>query len=178
MTVAYKDNQAYLADGYYIGATCGPVANRLSNAQFKIDDNEYKVSANNGDNCLHGGESNFSNSFWKIDKNTLSENHVKFSPNVADLEEGFPGNRVITVDYHLTENNQLMITYTGQTDKTTPINMTNHAYFSLGNPSCMTLSLNIASSSFLERFDDGIPTGEIKSVRALGSNIRQSHVCL
>jgi aldose 1-epimerase len=176
MTVTHKDAQDYLTDEYFIGATCGPVANRLAKAQFVTDDKLYKVSANNGENCLHGGEGNFSNSYWEIDENTLSESYIKLSLNVADLEGGFPGNRVITVEYNLTEDNQLVMVYTGRSDKTTPINMTNHVYFSLGQTSCLPLNLSIASSSFLELFDDGIPTGEIMSIKALGTNIKNSHV--
>lgn len=176
MTVALKNVKDYLTDEYFIGATCGPVANRLAKAQFVIDDKLYKVSANNGENCLHGGEINFSNSYWEIDENTLTESYIKLSLNVVDLEGGFPGNRVITVEYNLTEDNQLVMVFTGQTDKTTPINMTNHVYFSLGQTSCLPLNLSIASSSFLELFDDGIPTGDIKSIDALSANLTDSHV--
>jgi len=173
MVVTYSDSQNYLIDEYYLGATCGPIANRLSKAEFVIDGNSYKVSANDGDNCLHGGEHNFSNSFWEIDRESQNDNYVKFSINLVDLENGFPGNRVITVEYSLNDNNQLKIFYTGITDKETPINMTNHVYFSLGQATCLSLKLLLESSSFLERYDNGIPTGNIKNTSTLGVNLKK-----
>lgn len=171
MVVTYNDSQDYLIDEYYLGATCGPIANRLSKAEFVIDGNSYKVSANDGDNCLHGGENNFSHRFWEIDRESQSDNYVKFLLNLVDLESGFPGNRLITVEYMLNDNNQLNMVYTGVTDKKTPINMTNHVYFSLGQPSCLSLEIFLESSSFLERYDNGIPTGEINNLNSLGVNL-------
>lgn len=40
----------------YLGATVGRVANRIANAQFSIDGENYKVSSNQGMHCLHGGK--------------------------------------------------------------------------------------------------------------------------
>lgn len=176
MIVTYNEPKAFIDDPFYLGATCGPVANRISNAQFEIDNKLYKVSANDGENSLHGGENNFSNSYWEIDENTLSEKYVKFILKTADLERGYPGNNIFTVEYMLTENNELVMSYTGQPDKATPINMTNHVYFTLGQASCLALNLSIESSSFIERFDNGIPTGDIINTKALGVNIRRNHL--
>lgn len=175
MTLTYKDSLDYLNDDYFIGATCGPVANRLAQAQFVIEDTLYQVSANNGKNCLHGGADNFSNQYWEVETSSVSECYVKLNLKLANLEGGFPGNRVMTVEYSLTENNHIMITCTGQSDKLTPINMTNHVYFTLGQTSCLTLQLTVASSKFLELFDDGIPTGAIKNISELGADLRTSH---
>lgn len=174
MTVVYDKPEEFIQDTFYLGATCGPVANRISNAKFTIDNQEYKLSANDGDNCLHSGENNFSNSFWEIEEDTLTENYVKFTLKTSDLENGFPGNCFFIVEYRLTENNELVMSYIGKSDKETPINMTNHTYFSLGQSSCLDLELTIASSSFLERFDNGIPKGKIISTKALGANVRKT----
>ncbi len=39
----------------YFGVVVGRVANRIAKAQFKLNDMDYKLLANNGANALHGG---------------------------------------------------------------------------------------------------------------------------
>lgn len=41
-------------DKVYFGATVGRVANRIGKAQFKLNGKEYKTTANDGKNTLHG----------------------------------------------------------------------------------------------------------------------------
>lgn len=173
MTVAYDETESFLSDEYYLGATCGPVCNRISNAELVINEKKYSLSANDNENCLHSGEDNFSLCLWEIESSSCTSNYIKFILKTNDLDRGFPGNNHFTVEYQLTESNQLEICYSGTSDRTTPMNLTNHAYFNLGQASCMDLSLNVRTSAFLERFDNGIPTGEIQSTMALGSNLRK-----
>lgn len=172
MTVGYAEADDFLTDKYYLGATCGPVTNRISDAQFSIDDMQYPLSANSGAHTLHGGERNVSSRFWTIDTASLTDNFIKLTLSLDDLEDGFPGQRVFTAEYTLTQTNELIIQYSGVTDKTTPMNMTNHTYFSLGQSSCLSHSIKLSSSAFLERQDDGIPTGVINSNTLICQNLR------
>lgn len=43
----------------YLGASVGRVANRISNAEFKLDGVVHKLEKNNGNHCLHGGSRGF-----------------------------------------------------------------------------------------------------------------------
>ena len=47
-------------------------------------------------------------------------------------EGGYPGQVDVTVKYTLTDDHRLTIDFHATTNKTTPINMTNHTYFNLG----------------------------------------------
>ena len=49
----------------YFGATIGRVTNRISNAEFKLNDKVHKLVKNNGDSCLHGGPDGLSQVFKK-----------------------------------------------------------------------------------------------------------------
>ena len=45
----------------YFGCTVGRVANRISNAEFKLNGKLFKLEKNNGNACLHGGINGISN---------------------------------------------------------------------------------------------------------------------
>ncbi|XCY66695.1 hypothetical protein ABG807_04440 [Streptococcus iniae] len=51
--------------------------------------------------------------------------------NSPDGDQGYPGNLAITVGFKLSEDNELLITYKGVSDKDTLFNVTNHSYFNL-----------------------------------------------
>jgi aldose 1-epimerase len=149
------------------GAVFGRVANRIARARFTLDGQEYQLAANNGPNHIHGGAKNFSRVVWQA---TLSD-----TPGVAavsltylsvDGEEGYPGNLTTTVRYTLTEENTLRIDYTATTDRPTPINLTNHAYFNLaGDGDVLDHELTLNADRFTVVDDALIPTGELKSVK-------------
>lgn len=164
MTVGYTNVDDYNHDSFYLGATCGRVCNRISNAEFTLNGSTYNLSQNDGDNCLHGGIDNFANRLWTIDKNTLTKQHAILLLDSYDGDQGFPGNIQVSVEFELTEENQLIIQYHGITDAPTPINMTNHTYFNLGEKTCEALLLTLNASNYLQANASNIPTGRILPV--------------
>ncbi|HEY1022574.1 MAG TPA: aldose epimerase family protein, partial [Flavisolibacter sp.] len=85
-----------------------------------------------------------------------------------DGEEGFPGNLKSTVKYTLTDDNELLITYDAETDKATPVNLTNHSYFNLSGDAGQSI-LNHTLLIDADRYtpvDAGlIPTGQLAPVK-------------
>ena len=162
MIVGYKNVEEYLDDEFYLGATCGRVCNRIEEGKFTIDDKSYTLTQNDGVNCLHGGTHNLSFRYWEVEE--LSPSSVTLILFSHDGDKGFPGNVNFNVIYRLTEKNELQIEYFATSDAATPINLTNHAYFSLGEKSCEALNLQIKSSIMLERKPDGLPSGNLLSV--------------
>lgn len=124
---------AYLRGYSAAGAVMGRVANRIANARFTLDGREFRVTANAGPHQLHGGRNGFGRKVWRGETVPAGPGAaaVRFSLRSPDGEEGFPGTLDVTVTYTLSDDNTLRLDYTAVTDKPTPVNLTNHAYFNL-----------------------------------------------
>jgi len=72
------------------------------------------------------------------------------------------------VIYTLGKDNSLKIDYSATTDKTTPVNLTNHCYFNLSagkDPTILDHELMLNADKYTPVNDQLIPTGEIVSVK-------------
>ena len=148
-------------------AVIGRFANRIGGARFSIDGEEFRVTANEGRNHLHGGAKGFHEVVWDARRLPTGddESGVKLSYTSADGEEGYPGTLVVSVSYVLNDENELRIEYTASTDKATAVNLTNHAYFNLaGEGSFYDHELWLGADRYTVVDDELIPTGEIARV--------------
>ncbi len=161
------DMAAYMKQSAYMGAIVGRFANRIAKGQFEIDGHRYQLGINNGENSLHGGLDGFDKRRWNIIER--SEQHVTFSLNSVDGDQGYPGNLDVKVTYRLTDDNAVAIEYQAHTDKTCPVNLTNHAYFNLAGEGTQAKSLDHSLQLNAEHYlptDAGlIPTGALKPVK-------------
>jgi aldose 1-epimerase len=166
-------NEAYLKANPYLGAIIGRYSNRIGKAKFKIGVTEYKLTANNGENSLHGGKQGFDKVFWQANPNEKSSS-IEFSYLSKDNVEGFPGNLTAKVVYTLTDNNELKIDYTVTTDKETVVNLTHHSYFNLaGNGDILSHQLQIFADKFTPIDDKSIPKGDNRSVAGTPFDFRE-----
>lgn len=158
----YDDPQALEASEGYIGALIGRFGNRIGSATFECEGKTYTLFANNNANHLHGGRIGFDRRFWNVTPIEGDEPALRLSLESPDGEEGYPGTVNVTVTYILRHDNALAIHYEATTDKTTPINLTNHAYFNLAGYASGTVLdhvLCLDADSYLQTDEALIPTG-------------------
>jgi aldose 1-epimerase len=149
-------------------AVIGRFANRIANAKFTLDGVEYKLAANNGKNHLHGGRAGFASKHFRGQAlpEKPGEAAVQFTYTSKDGEEGYPGNLDVKVTYTLTDKNEFRIDYEATTDKATPVNLTNHAYFNLaGAGNILDHELHLNASHYTPTDEGLIPTGELAPVK-------------
>lgn len=168
VTHGYDTLDGWLTNTSYFGATVGRYGNRIAGGKFTLDGEEYALVTNNdpgGVPChLHGGTVGFDKVLW-----TGKEipGGVELTYTSKDGEEGYPGNLQCTVTYTLNDDNELTWKATATTDKATPINVVQHAYWNLsGDP---TTSINdhvlmLAADHFLPTDPGLIPTGRFEPV--------------
>jgi aldose 1-epimerase len=153
----------------HFGCTTGRVANRIAGAKFSLDGVEYKLAVNNGPNHLHGGvKRSLGKVLWRAETIPLDDGGaVKFTYSSPDGEEGYPGTLKMAVVYTLTSANALRITYTAETDKATPVNLTNHSYFNLSGAGAATILdhvLQLNADRYTPADETLIPTGKYEAV--------------
>jgi aldose 1-epimerase len=168
IALGYDRLSGYVSGGVYFGGIVGRYANRIARGRFKLDGKTYQATINDKQNCLHGGKTGFNKVLWSAESlETSKDPAVKFTYISHDGEEGFPGTVVVTATYTLTHDNSIRIDFTGTTDRTTILNMSNHCYFNLtGDPAKTILNheLMIHADRFTPVDNHLIPTGELASV--------------
>lgn len=147
-TISEKD---FIFGKDYAGKTVGRVSNRIKGNEIVINNQKYILENNEGDNVLHGGKEGLSTKTFnatikeKDDLVTVSYKYLS-----KDGESGFPGNLSIEIRYSILKGtNKLKIEFFASTDKDTPCSLTNHAYYSAGEPSLKNSKLWIDASNYL-----------------------------
>ena len=164
--------------GFPAASVIGRYANRIRNARFTLDGKIIEVTKNSGSNHIHGGKKNFSKVRWQgTAQKTADSAAVTLRYTSVDGEEGFPGTLQISVTYRLNDNNELAIEYQARTDQITVINLTNHAYFNLKDPTSHVLEheLQLFSDRYTVSDKSLIPTGEIATVAGTPLDFREPH---
>ena len=176
--LGFESFDQYLA---HVSMYCGPIvgrfANRIAEGRFLLDGKEYTLACNEvhgaGPNVirihLHGGMAGFNKAVW--DAKLVAEKDaagIQFTYTSRDGEEGYPGNLKLKALYSLNEQNELALEYWATTDKPTPVNLTNHAYWNLagaGSGPALGQEISFQCPWYLPVDAGLIPTGEIRTVR-------------
>ena len=157
--LGYDDAASYENQDSYMGVTVGRVANRIAGACISLGEETFRLTANEGSKCHHGGVPGFGKRMWtrKEDADRLILTY--HSP---DGESGFPGSLDVSASFLLTEGNALEIEYSAVSDRDTPISLTSHCYFNLLGHDAGTLkghTLRIHADKALQLDDQLVPNG-------------------
>ena len=155
IVLGYDDPAEYPGFSCF-GAFVGRYANRIGSASFPLNGKTWHITRNEGNNTLHGGRG-YHLRPWKQEKTAFG---ASLSILDQDGEEGFPGTVKVRVDVSLSDDNELILDYTAETDADTVVNLTNHSYFNLsGEETVLDHELYLKADRYLEVDSGLIPTG-------------------
>ena len=123
----------YYRSSKYAGLSVGRVLGRIEKGEFTIGGRKYYITPNDRGNLNHSGEATFAYKFFDFKVEEQNEyTKVIFFLNVKDMEDGFPGDLELKVNYYLYHNqNKIRVEYQAISSKDTLLNITNHSYFNL-----------------------------------------------
>jgi aldose 1-epimerase len=176
IVLGFNNLKAYQTPPPFFGATIGRYGNRIAKGKFTLDGKQYTLATNNGQNHLHGGNKGFDKVVWDAAPINDSTPSLTLNYLSKDGEEGYPGNLKVQVKFTLTEANELQIEYNAETDKATPVNLTNHSYFNLTGDVSNTIldhTLMINADKYTPVDTTLIPTGVLAPVHGTPFDFRQ-----
>ncbi len=160
----YMDSDYYSKDYPYLGAVIGRYGNRIGYAQFPLNGTTVQVSPNFNPHQLHGGYNGFDKKVWK--PVLYQTTRLVLEHSSPDGDEGFPGNVTTTIEFILSEDNELTHTITATTDKATAVNITHHSYFNLNTDGSdiSNHQVFINADNYLEQDEQFVTTGNLVPV--------------
>jgi len=166
IVLGYDRLEDYLTDKNYIGVIVGRYANRIANGSFMLDSRNFDLPNNDGENHLHGGVDGFDKRLWQaMVRQDANGCGVKFTLDSPHLDQGYPGNLTVGIEYWLTHDGMLSIFLTAETDRVTVVNLASHSYFNLSyNERIDGHRIRLFASSYTPVDKDLIPTGVISPV--------------
>lgn len=171
----------YVERAPYVGALIGRVTNRIAGARFTLDGEVYRLTANERlvetSNHLHGGRRGFNQTLWHAEPTERDGRPaLRLTCVSPDGDEGYPGEVRVEVIYSLTADRGLRLDYTATTDRPTPVNLTQHAFFNLageGSGSILDHVLVLHAARYTPTDASQCPTGEIRDVAGTALDFRR-----
>lgn len=169
--------EEYYVNDAYRGAIAGRTAGRIGGGKVTIEGVDYEITKNSNGSTLHGGKEGFNKKLWDSEE-IEGEDYVGVRLNLKseDGEEGYPGNVAVQVIYKLNNKNELAMEYSGTTDKTTLLNLTNHNYYNLSGDGERRIEehlLQINSDKICEMGEGSIVTGSYLQVEGTPFDFRE-----
>ncbi|WP_327270387.1 galactose mutarotase [Streptomyces sp. NBC_01218] len=168
----------YAKDHPYFGALVGRYANRIAHGSFTLDGTTHRIPLNDRGHALHGGPEGFHTRVWAA---TAQEGDTAASVTLRlhspDGDMGFPGALDVCATYALDASGTFSLDCTAATDRATVVNLTQHAYFNLGDDAdILGHTLEVDADHYLPVDPEGIPEGDPAEVRGTPFDLREPRV--
>ena len=176
VALGYKRPEDYFHDGAACGKTVGRVVNRIAEGRMTVEGQEYRLERNNNGNHLHGGTGGFADRVWE---SRVETNRIVMALLSDDGDQGYPGELNVEAIFDFDDDCALEITYLARTDRTTPVNLTNHVYLNLAGEaagSVLDHELRLRSSRVPEMNERQIPTGRMLEAAGTAQDFREFRV--
>ena len=173
----------YRSDLAYMGATVGPVANRIRQGKIRIDRQEFQLPRNEGSNALHSGKAGLDCRTWLAVN--VSKNSVSFVLEYVEGISGLPGNLTIEVRYEVM-GDALIISTRASSDRKTYLNVTSHGYYNLNGIESGDIKnhgFRLYGESYHSMDVEQLPSGNVVAlddlleIERLGNEHWDTHFC-
>ncbi len=149
----------------WLGCVIGRCANRIAGGEFALGGERFVLTRNEGRHHLHGGRRGLSRVVWQAEADAVRP-RVRFTYVSPDGEEGYPGRLSVEVVYELGAR-ELRLDCRARSERPTPVNLTQHAYFDLageGHGTILEHELFLAAAHFTAVDGELLPTGVLEPV--------------
>jgi aldose 1-epimerase len=185
VALGHASSAEYLASPLYIGGTIGRYANRIRDGHLPLPDGEHVLGTHDRGHHLHGGPDGFDHRLWTLVSEDGATARLRLvSP---DGDQGYPGEVTAEVAFTVTADG-VDVDLTATTDRTTVVNLTQHAYLNLEGRDAGTIDdhlLQVPAGRFTPVDAAGIPLGEhapvdgtpfdLRAAVRVGDVVRRDH---
>lgn len=175
VVLGFSKKEDYMDNWPAFGAVVGRYANRINHAMFSVNGETFYLAENIPGGCLHSGNSY---QFRPWQSETFEDEqgaHIVFYLDSPHMDQGFPGNLKVKTEYVVGKDYSITINYEYESDKDTPVNLTNHSYFNLGghdSGSVKEHKLMILADKVTQLDERQMPTGTLLDITGSAYDFR------
>lgn len=158
----YDTLEQYVDDTAYVGATIGPVANRIRHGKMTVAGKKMQLPTNQHGHCLHAESLGFNYQTWQVVDQTTSLLSLRL-----ETQDKLFGKLASTATYSVS-GTSLRVDYECLSEVTNYLNLTNHAYWNLNTDAqnIKNHTFELLASGVAKKDSEDIPTGEIIPIKS------------
>lgn len=170
VVLGHDDPEAYRHNPWYLGAMIGRLAGRVARARLPLGGQSWRLPANDGANHLHGGPGGLHSRTWRMDPDGTRA--LRLTLHSDHLDQGYPGALDIALTISLS-GFRLSYDIRVTSDRPTPVSLTQHSYYRLGDAPLRDHVLRVPAAAHLPLAGDLVPLGEVAPVAGTALDLRE-----